>query len=90
MSADPRANECLEYRRHPVAAMGGGMWVPMICLWALSPMVLSAFLEPGFVIDGVQGREAEGRASSVAITVVLAVGPGGFELPARAGALFIN
>ncbi len=53
-------------------------------------MVLSAFLEPGFVIDGVQGREAEGRASSVAITVVLAGGPGGFELPARAGALFIN
>ena len=53
-------------------------------------MVLSAFLEPGFVVDGVQWREAEGRAGGVAIAVVLAVGPGRFELPARAGALFIN
>lgn len=53
-------------------------------------MALSAFLEPGLVIDGVQGREAEGRAGGVAIAVVLAVGPGSLELPARAGTLLIN
>ena len=89
-SAEPRANECLEYRRHPLAAMGGGTLLLMICLWALSPKVLSAFLVPGLGVRRFQGGQAEGGAGGVAVAVGLAVGPGSLELAARAGALVID
>lgn len=53
-------------------------------------MVLCAFLEPGLVIQRLQGRQAKGGLGGVAVAVVLAVGPGGFELPAGVGTLLIN